>query len=48
MNSPSSLYILSNKVWNPNSNPGGNLVGTAPADFEINDITIIYRMKAVK
>ena len=42
------LYILSNKVWTPNSNPGGNLVGTAPAGFEINDITVVYRLKSVK
>lgn len=42
------LYILSNKVWSPNTELGGNLTGTAPSGFEINDITIVYRLKSVK
>ena len=36
------LYIFSYKVWSYGD--GHSLTGTAPAGFEINDISIVYRM----
>ena len=43
------LYILSNKVWSSGFEiPGADHEGTAPKDFAINDITVVYRLKSVK
>jgi len=42
------LYILTYKAWtNAPSEPGATLNGTAPENFAINDISIVFRAKRI-